>query len=379
VRNKQGGFNRRVEVETSIKELSMLRWLDELTDKDAAEVGPKVARLAALHAFGIDVPDGFAVTASAFQRFLTTNDLAHRIEQELHAVSDVDNFVTIEAASLRVRNLIEQAPMEGVLEAALREAYDELCFRHGHVGLPVAVRSSATGEDAATASFAGQYESYLGVTGAEAVTAAVRKAWSSLFVARALTYRLRHRQHYRETLMGVGILRLVNARCAGVAFSAHPVSKKRDRFVIEGSWGWGESVVQGSVEPDCVEVDRVDGRTLSYRVADKRIASLLDPACGGVTEQPLPVRFQKSPCLTPDMIHALWKAISEIERRFGKPIDIEWVIEQGWPGVPLSIVQVRPITTLGEMAEPPAAKWDALHYAAKYGLGLKSKPIVTPQ
>jgi pyruvate, water dikinase len=366
-------------METLVKERSMLRWLDELTDKDTAEVGPKFARLATLRAIGIEVPDGFAVTAATFERFLATNDLAHRIDRELHAVSDVDNFAAIDAASLRVRNLIERAPMESALEAALRDAYDELCFRHGHVGLPVAVRSSAAGEDAATASFAGQYESYLGMIGAEAVIAAVRKAWSSLFAARALTYRLRHRQQYRETLMGVGVLRLVNARCAGVAFSAHPVSKKRDRFVIEGSWGWGESVVQGSVEPDCIEVDRLDGRTLSYRVGDKRVASLFDPACGGVTEQPLPARFQKSPCLTPDMIRALWSAISEIERRFDKPVDIEWVIEPSWPGIPLSIVQVRPITTLGETAGPPATNWDALHYAAKYGLGIKPKPTITSQ
>jgi pyruvate, water dikinase len=366
-------------METSVEELSMLRWLNELTDKDAAEVGPKVARLATLRAIGIEVPDGFAVTTAAFEHFLAANDLAHGIEQELDKASDVDDFPAIETASLRVRNLIEQAPMDSALETALRDAYDELCFRYGHVGLPVAVRSSAAGEDAATASFAGQYESYLGVIGAQAVAAAVRKAWSSLFVARALTYRLRHRQHYRETLMGVGVLRLVNARCAGVAFSAHPVSKKRDRFVIEGSWGWGETVVQGSVEPDCIEVDRLDGRILSYRVGDKRVAALFDPAGGGVTEQPLPARFQKSPCLTPEMVRALWNAIGEIERRFGNPVDIEWVIEPGWPGMPLSIVQVRPITTLGETAAPPAAKWDALHYAAKYGLGLKPKPSVTSQ
>ncbi len=100
----------------------------------------------------------------------------------------------------------------------MRDAYDELCFRHGDVGLPVAVRSSAAGEDAASASFAGQYESYLGIIGADGVVAAIRQAWSSLFVARALTYRLRQKQHYRDTPMGVGVLRLVHARCAGVAF-----------------------------------------------------------------------------------------------------------------------------------------------------------------
>jgi len=257
----------------------MLRWLSELTDKDSAEVGPKIARLGTLRASGIEVPDGFAITTAAFERFLAENDLGRRVERELESAPDVDNLVALEVASLRVRELIEQAQMERALEGALRDAYDELCFRHGDVSLPVAVRSSAAGEDTATASFAGQYESYLGVIGAEAVLAAVRRAWSSLFVARALAYRARQKQHSRETPMGVGVLRLVHARCAGVAFSAHPVSGKRDRFVIEASWGWGESVVQGSVEADSVEVDRTDGRALSYSlVADAARSADIDRA-----------------------------------------------------------------------------------------------------
>ena len=357
----------------------MLRWLGELSDKDHPEVGPKMARLGTLRASGIEVPDGFAITTTAFQRFLADSDLERRIDRELQAAAGVDDLTAMEAASSRVRQLVEQSPMEAALETALREAYDELCFRHGNVGLPVAVRSSAAGEDAASASFAGQYESYLGVVGADAVVVAVRRAWSSLFVARALAYRLRQKQHYRETPMAVGVLRLVQARCAGVAFSAHPVSGKRDRFVIEGSWGWGESVVQGTVEPDSVEVDRIDGRILSYRTGDKRVASLLDPAHGGVTEQPLPPRFQRAQCLMPDMIRALWKSISEIERQFGKPVDIEWVIEPNWrEGSPIAIVQVRPITTLNDTADAPPAKWDALQYATKYGLGIRPKTTATP-
>jgi pyruvate,water dikinase len=362
-------------METQSREMPMLRWLSELTEKDNADVGPKIARLAALRASGIEVPDGFAITTAAFETFLARNELRPRVERELALASDVDSIVELEAASLRVRELIEQASMESSFERALSDAYDELCFRYGDVGLPVAVRSSAAGEDTITASFAGQYESYLGVIGAEAVLAAVRRCWSSLFVARALAYRSRQRLHFRETPMGVGVLRLVQARCAGVAFSAHPVSGKRDRFVIEGSWGWGESVVQGTVEPDSVEVDRSDGRVLSYRTGNKCVASLFDPARRAVTERPVPQRFQRAQCLTPEMIEALWKAITEIERQFGTPIDIEWVIEPSWrSGAPVSIVQVRPITTLDATIEAQPAKWDALQYAAKYGLGIKAAP-----
>jgi pyruvate,water dikinase len=324
----------------------MLRWLSELSDKDGATVGPKIARLGTLRESGVEVPDGFAITADAFQTFLAANGLTDIIDRELTSANDVDNLAQLEAASGRIRKLVEAAPLEAGFEAALREAYDELCFRHGDVMLPVAVRSSATGEDAASASFAGQYESYLGVIGADALLVAVRQAWSSLFVTRALAYRLCHKQHYRETPMGVGVLRLVLARCAGVAFSAHPVSK-----------------------------NRVDGRILAYRVGDKRIASVFDRVRGGVTEQQLPARFRRAQCLTPDMVQGLWSTISQIERRFGACVDIEWVIEPNWrPGDPITVVQVRPISTLDNEASVSAPpKWDALGYAAKYGLGIKPK------
>jgi pyruvate,water dikinase len=357
----------------------MLRWLDELTDDDCATVGPKIARLGGLRDVGIDVPDGFAVTTDAFRSFLANNSLEDVIDRELAAATDIDNLAVPEAISGRIRKLVEETPLESSFEAALRDAYDELCFRHADVALPVAVRSSAAGEDAASASFAGQYESYLGVIGGDAVVGAVRKAWSSLFVARALTYRLRQKQHYRDTPMGVGVLRLIQSRCAGVAFSAHPVSKKRDRFVIEGAWGWGESVVQGTVEPDYIEVDRADGRIIAYRTGNKRVASVFDRVAGGVAERPLPPRFQRAQCLTEDMVRALWTSIVQIEQRFGRPIDIEWVIEPSWrPGVAVSIVQVRPISTLDEATEAAPPKWDALGYAAKYGLGIKPKTASTP-
>jgi pyruvate, water dikinase len=359
----------------------MLRWLSELTDNDSATVGPKIARLGTLRESGIDVPDGFAVTTGVFRQFLADHSLDALIDRELASATDADNLAGLEAASNRVRKLIEQAPLEGTFESALRDAYDELCFRHGEVALPVAVRSSAAGEDTASASFAGQYESYLGIIGADIVVDAVRQAWSSLFVARALIYRLRHELHYRDTPMGVGVLRLVQARCAGVAFSAHPVSKKRDRFVIEGSWGWGESVVQGTVEPDYVEVDRVDGRTITYRIGDKHVASVFDRTRGRVTEQQLSPRFRRAPCLTAEMVHALWTTILQIERRLGALVDIEWVIEPNWrPGNPVCVVQARPITTLNNEAPPSSPpKWDVLGYASKYGLGIKSKSNNVPQ
>ena len=357
----------------------MLRWLEDLTESDSAFVGPKIARLQTLRRLGIEVPDGFAITTQAFRAFLSENSLELVIDNELGEIINADDLASLEAVAGRLRHAIEQAPLDAGFAAQLQEAYDELCFRYGDIALPVAVRSSAVGEDAASASFAGQYESYLGVIGHDAVVAAVRKAWSSLFVARALSYRLRQRQHYRDTPMAVGVLRLVHARCAGVGFSADPVRKKLDRFIVEGSWGWGEAIVQGTVEPDHVEIDRADGRVISYRVGKKRIATVFDRTLGAVADKELPARFHAAKCLSDEMIAALWQALTQIERHFRHPVDIEWVIEPNWrPGVPVSIVQVRAITTLGNDAPASAPpKWDALGYAAKYGLGIKPKTSIS--
>jgi len=352
-----------------------LRWLDEISDDDTSLVGSKMARLAGLRRHGVDVPNGFAITVDAFRRFAGAANIESAIARELSALRESDDLAAFEAASARIRAAVDGAPVDGDIAAMLRDAYEELCFREGHVDVPVAVRSSATGEDASTASFAGQYESYLGVTGADAVVTAVRKVWGSLFAARAIDYRLRRKQHHRDTPMGVGVLRLLQARSSGAGFSVHPVSQKADRIVIEGSWGLGEAFVQGLVEPDHIELDKSDGRILEFRVGHKQIVSAYDHARGIVVERDMPERFRREPSLTEDMVRALWRAIVDIEARSGHPVDIEWVIERHWrPGQPVSIVQVRPITTLDSRAAPPTAPaWNAVGYATKYGLGIKNK------
>jgi pyruvate,water dikinase len=350
---------------------SHLRWLDEIGDADHHMVGSKMARLAELRRDGSAVPDGFAITVNAFEHFMGANDFNALVEREISSAAP-DDIAAIEERSIRIRALIEHGPLEAEFEHGLRAAYEELCFREGTIDLPVVVRSSATAEDGSGASFAGQYESYLGISGASQLIDAVRKVWGSLFAARAISYRLRNRQHHRETPMGVGVLRMLHARSAGVAFSVHPVTKKRDRIVIEGSWGLGEAFVQGLVEPDHIEVDKADGRIVEYRVGDKRIVSAYDHARGGVIERDMPERFRKEPSLTAEMVNALWRTVISIESRQGHPVDIEWVFETQWrAGQAVAVVQVRPVTALGEPEAAKVPQWNAANYAAKYGLGIK--------
>ena len=133
-----------------------------------------------------------------------------------------------------------------------------------------------------TASFAGIFDTYLGVSGPDRVLNAVRQCWASLFSTRAVACRLRAGTHHRDMPMAVGVIELIHARASGVAFSAHPVTGKTDRIVIETSWGWGEAVVQGLVTPDHIEVGKADGRVLKYQVADKTVVSAFDYAVGRV-------------------------------------------------------------------------------------------------
>ena len=353
----------------------MLQWIEELEDDDAANVGAKMARLGTLRRLGLEVPDGFAVTVDAFRQFLAHDGLDARIDACLAQLAEPDDLATTEQVSKRIRALVEGAPVDASLSATIGDAYEELCFRCFEVEVPVAVRSSATGEDSAETSFAGQYESYLGIAGKHGVIDAVRRVWSSLFVARAITYRARHRLAFRDTPMAVGIVRLVHARCAGVAFSAHPVTRKRDRIVVEGSWGWGEAVVQGLVEPDHVEIDKETGRVLDYATADKRVISTFSAEDGIVGEREMPERFRNTACLTDDILESLWQTVCRVERHYRVPIDIEWAVERNWrKGLPIAVVQARPITALGlETDRPDTPKWDPLSYASRYGMGLKPR------
>ena len=353
----------------------MLRWIKELEDDDATNVGAKMARLGTLRRLGLEVPDGFAITVDAFRHFLAHDGLGERIEACLAQLGEPDDLAATKQISKRIRALVESVPVGDSLSAEIGDAYEELCFRCSEIEAPVAVRSSATGEDSAEKSFAGQYESYLGVTGKQSVIDAVRRVWSSLFVARAISYRAHCQRPFRDTPMAVGIVRLVHAQCAGVAFSAHPVTRKRDRVVIEGSWGWGEAVVQGLVEPDHIEMDKETGRVLDYVTADKRVVSTFSLEDRIVGEREMPERFRKTPCLTDEMLESLWKIVCQAEKHYRLPVDIEWAVERSWrTAMPIAVLQARPITALGPKTDQPdMPKWDPLNYASRYGLGLKPR------
>jgi len=341
---------------------------------DAARVGPKMARLGQLAADGWRVPDGYAITAAAFDGWLPA---AARAELERIFTGDRSSLDLAKVAG-QARALIEAQPLPSWLTNAVAEAHERLAGRLETPAPLVAVRSSAVSEDGAKASFAGQYETYLGVSGAESVLAHVRKCWASGYSAHALEYRRRFggAGPLRAHDLAVGVLELVDARSAGVAFTLDPVTGDRGTLVVEGNWGFGESVVSGHVTPDHWTVDRAAGQVLAARTSAKRTWAAFSPAAGRVVLEETPDNLVWQPCLSEDEVRYICRQAVRIESAAGGvPQDVEWAVARGLP-FPENVffLQHRPETTWAEAppagpgAEAPATEaksFDPVQYALR--------------
>lgn len=345
--------------------------LDDLTPENAtAAGGAKIGRLAEMAAAGAEVPKGFVVGVDAYLRHCAESGLDAVVDRVLGELPSEPTDAQIDAASAEIRGAFQGAAMPADLADAVAASYERLCVQCTDINLPVAVRSSATGEDGAHSSFAGIFDTFLGITGAHAVLDAVRDCWGSLFTARALAYRHRNGISHRDMPMAVGVLELVHAKSSGVAFSVHPVSGKRDRIVVEGSWGWGEAIVQGLVTPDHAEIGKADLRPLRYDVARKDIVSAFDFRAGRVVERDMPEGLREARVLDDEELHAIAEAVRRIERQYGYPVDVEWVVSKHRVvGGPVHIVQSRPVTA--GVAEEHPQGWDPAAFAGKYVFGGK--------
>ena len=340
-------------------------WIDSADPQEAlALTGAKMGRLAEMSRDGLSIPLAFAITIDGFREHVGSAGLDDVIDGHLAEV-DPDDSESVEAAATAIRSAFRHAPMAPGLAAEIEEAYDELSDRCSDLNVPVAVRSSATGEDSADASFAGIFDTYLGISGAQATIESVRDCWASLFTTRAVDYRLKRGISHHDMPMAVGVVELVHARASGVAFSVHPVTGKADRIVIEANWGWGEAVVQGLVTPDHVEVGKADRRILKHTISSKDVVSAFDFAAGVVVEVPMPARLRERACLDAEQIAAITDAVLLIEERYGYPVDVEWVVSRHRrEGEPIAIVQSRPVTTAVQEAAPAA--YDPMALAQKY-------------
>jgi pyruvate,water dikinase len=345
-----------------------IEWVDEIApDRAVGVCGAKMGRLTELLKAGVTLPQGFTVTVDAYRRHCQAAGLDAVADAALATLTAGAPPDQIEAAARTVRAEVAGREMDAELAGLITEAYEELSSRCFDINAPTAVRSSAIGEDSGTASFAGIFDTYLGVSGPGRVLAAVRQCWASLFSTRAVAYRLRAGLRHGDMPMAVGVVELIHARASGVAFSAHPVTGKTDRIVIETSWGWGEAVVQGLVTPDHIEVGKADRRVLSHQVVSKKVVSAFDYAAGRVVETDMPARLADRQVLDDEQVAAVVDAVLAVERHYGYPVDVEWVLDRHRrPGEPVCVVQARPVTVTAPAADPAPTTWNPAAMAAKY-------------
>ena len=317
---------------------------------DVARVGGKNASIgemtAKLSAAGVRVPGGFATTADAYRAFLAQDGLGDKV-RELLADVDGDDVVKLAERGRRVRELLLSTPLPERLRQELREAYGRMCAEAGGE-VAVAVRSSATAEDLPEASFAGQQETYLNVCGVEAVEEAVRKVFASLFTDRAISYRLHHGFAHEEVALSAGVQRMARSDVgvSGVAFTIDTESGFDGAIFVTATYGLGELLVQGAVNPDEFYLAKRALRAgrpavLSRKLGGKAEKMVYAPG-GGVQRVPVPAADRRRFSLGDADLEELGRQLLAIEDHYGRPMDVEWV-KDGEDGL-IYIVQARPET-----------------------------------
>ena len=321
-------------------------WFEDLRKEDIPIVGGKNANLGEMTQAGIPIPPGFAVTAQAYEKFITETGIAEKIYKTIEeTITDAESPKQFEEASQSVRKIIESTLIPDEIQKSIREAYNKLSKKPNMAEASVAVRSSATAEDLPDASFAGQQETYLNVRGEDELVSKTLKCWSSLFTPRAIFYRTEKGFRHEDVLISVGVQKMVDAKAAGVTFTINPVTGEEDQIVIEANWGLGETVVAGEVTPDHYVVDKRSLHIIDKKIAKKTVEHIGNPKTGETEKVSVPEERQEKPCLTDEEIVKLAELAKRIEEYYGVPQDIEWAIDQNL-SFPESvfIVQSRPET-----------------------------------
>ena len=308
----------------SNKKKQLVMWFENLRVTDIPLVGGKNASLGEMINAGMPVPPGFAITAYTYETFIEKTGLAENIYKTIkEVIIDPTDPKQYDTASRKIRELIEKTSIPEEIESTIKAAYDELNKRLNLEEPFVAVRSSATAEDLPDASFAGQQDTFLNVRGTNDLMHNVRKCWSSLFTPRAIFYRNEKGFEHEKVFISVGVQKMVNSRAAGVMFTINPVTGNADEIVIEGSYGLGESVVSGAINPDDFIIDKKTMKVEEKRLSRKTIEYIRDSKTGKTIHVDVPEDKQKTPCVTDQEILALAELAKHIETHYGKSMDIE--------------------------------------------------------
>ncbi|MBW2609091.1 MAG: PEP/pyruvate-binding domain-containing protein [Deltaproteobacteria bacterium] len=326
----------------------IILWIEEVGEELTPLVGSKNANLGEITRMGLPVPPGFAVTTEAYDEFMAQTGAGEEIEQYLNNFPERPKTPSeYGEVSQRIKDIILPKDLPEEIQDAIDCAYDELNRKCQMTDVPMAVRSSGVAEDLPTASFAGQYDSYLNVRGKDALFEKVKRCWASLYTARSIMYREKHNLPVLAGSMGVGVQRMVTPRTAGVGFTVHPGTGDDTKILLEANWGTGESVVQGVVIPDRYVIDKETSTLEEKKISCKLRQIVIGDM--GTEEQEVPENRQSLPCLSDEEALKIAEFAAVLEKSYGMPLDIEWALDDtlSFPEN-IFLVQARPVTKVVE-------------------------------
>ena len=316
--------------------MKFIRAFKQISKQDVNSAGGKGASLGEMTQAKIPVPDGFVILSETFEEFIKDNDLNIEIDSILSKVNTED-INTIEQASEKIQALIINSEMSKNIEKEILNYFEKLNCEF------VAVRSSATSEDSASAAWAGQLDTYLNTT-KNNLLENVKKCWASLFTPRAIFYRFEQKLDKEKVSVAVVVQKMIDSEKSGIAFSVHPVTQDRNQLIIEAGFGLGEAVVSGQITPDSYVVRKKELEIVDVNV-NEQSRGLFRKEFGGNEWRELENGDEQ--VLSEEKIVELSELIVRIENHYGFPCDIEWAYEKG----EFYITQSRPITTLGSGEE----------------------------
>ena len=327
-------------------------WFADIGLKERLSVGGKGGSLGELTRAGVGVPAGFVVRTVAFECFLGALEREEPIRASVGALADHE-FDRIKSIAERTRARFENSRLPEGLREEISAAHASLCSEGPNS--PLAVRSSATTEDAEDASFAGLQDTYLWVTGTEATLHSVRSCWASIYSVPSITYRRKRGIPEDKVAMAVVVQHMVDARSSGVMFTRSPLTGDRSVITIEGAWGLGSAVVSGEVTPDRFVIAKITGEISVREIRDKHVKH--EPVNGGGTrEVATSEELRRVPCVSDEELTALRDIACNVERHYGRPQDIEWAIDYSGK---IFLLQSRPETVWSSKERAPIAKAEA--------------------
>jgi pyruvate,water dikinase len=328
---------------------ALVGWFADIRLADRLEVGGKGGSLGELTHAGIEVPPGFVLKTAAFERFIDALESESPVRERVESLP-ADDLEAITALSVQIRARFAAAPLPADVADAIAGAVGEL--GNGALQSGVAVRSSATTEDAADASFAGLQDTYLWVK-RQQVQERVRSCWGSLYSVESMSYRRKRDFKEKNVAMAVVVQTMVDARTAGVMFTRSPLTGDRSVMTIEGSWGLGSAVVGGEVTPDRWVVGKITGE-ISVRELSTKLIRHTAAADGGIETVPVREDQQRTACMSDDEIQQLRTIGRKVERHYGRSQDIEWAVERG--SEKILLLQSRPETVWSAKESAPVGR-----------------------